>query len=191
MPALSSTQKVRDFPGGGLFFFGGGSAFKFAWWTQIIWRETCSTNYLGIDTYLSCWKIMSYPPSRELFRTYPAIIREPEKNLPKRRGYLSSREGSSKSSYKVLKRRQLKVQIGRKKKHHSTIPPGKSMAITKKHRLPSKCMRPLDLWTPAPPPRIHRIQRANRFQVTEWPRTSSPPWFGKYPNIYLSLPPGS
>ena len=140
--------------------------------------RVCSTDYVGIDTYLSCWIL--WATLRELFRTYPASSRNRKMIFQKGGDILVPGRVVLNSSYKVL---EMKTAQGPKlegKKSTTQLYHLESRwRSPRKHRLPSKCMRPLDLWTPAPPRRIQWIQGANSFQVIEWPRTSSPPWFGK------------
>ena len=107
----------------------------------------------------SCWKIMSYPPSRQLFRTYPA-------SSGSRKIILHTREGSSKSSYKVLKRRQLKALKLEGKK-----PTTQLYHLKSRWRSPRNIGFRQSAWGHSTCGHLHHDEYkfANGFQVIEWP----------------------
>ena len=105
-------NKVQDFPGGGWVFVG-----KRLWIcmmnTNHLEGRVCSTDYVGIDTYLSCWIL--WATLRELFRTYPASSRNRKMIFQKGGDILVPGRVVLNQATRSLKWRQLKAQNWKEK----------------------------------------------------------------------------
>ena len=106
-------NKVQDFPGGGWVFVG-----KRLWIcmmnTNHLEGRVFSTDYVGIDTYLSCWIL--WATLRELFRTYPASSRNRKMIFQKGGDILVPGRVVLNQATRSLKWRQLKAQNWKEKK---------------------------------------------------------------------------